>query len=1237
MAVRNVFLLLLIFSVLYTSKGSLVKVNNGGYEDIVIAINPDVKEDIRIIEQIQNMVNEATSYLFLATRKRLFIKSVKILIPSTWTSVNNYTKPTTETYDTAEIIIGSPYLKYGYDPYTLQYGRCGEPGRYIHLTPNFLLDDNLLSVYGPRGRVFVHEWAHLRWGVYDEYNNDKPYYVAGHYKVEATRCSMEIFGINIIQTSPCHGEDCPIRGCIFDVNTGLYEKGCVFLPDILQFVQHSIMYAQALSPITEFCDSSNHNTEAPTLQNRMCNSRSTWEVIMNSVDISSTPPRPHTNIPVPTFSLLQYRDRVLTLVLDVSGSMSLNDRIERLHQAVDVFLTEVIETSSYVGIVQFSSSPSVISSLVKIDNMQREKLKLLVPDSATKEGTNICSGILSGLEVNKHLDGSAHGTEIVLLTDGEDNYDTRLCFPDITASGAIIHVIALGPYAEKELENIAEMTGGLQFAASDNRHTNGLIDAFSGILSANGRDSQKALQLESTALNLQSAECLKGTVFVDSTVGNDTFFLVTWQTAVPSIHLQDPKGNIYNAMQFTNDVTSKLSRLQIPGTAERGPWDYSLCNSFTSDQVIGITVTSKAADENVPPIIASCHMNKNTNNYPDPMVIYASVSQGLLPVTGVKVTAIIEPESGNSMTVELLDNGAGVDIAKNDGIYSRYLTTFSTNGRYILKVRAISEEKKSRLTLPKSSALYIPGFNDKGKITINPPRPTVNEDDLQVNFGAFSRTASGGSFLLSNVPSGEQPDLLNPEKISDLEARLVNRRIVLSWTATGDDLDHGQASSYELRMNTDPKEIRDNFETSTLVNTASLIPLSAGSRETFTFAPENVKIINGTILYFAIIAIDKVFQKSDMSNIAQAAFYDVPILPTSTPLTSTPLTSTPLTSTPLTSTPLTSTPHTTTTTDVITNSKDSGGLNVTTITLIICCTTIIICLLICIVICVACHKTKVMFNDSIERSHIAGLENQINIIDAAICPMKNEPAYLELSQLFKGRLARKEHSIIDIKRSKYMRDKFGIKYKKDKPSKIVQTIHQIPSRSDHTVNHIHKHLQRTSELPYKKMGFTYQQYMAFIHQKPTKAMPQMAISTHKTPDSSRSDSVSFSVHDDPSLDYEHLAIQSFEDGWKHRTPKAYNALGSDLTPNLVTPPSGHIDTTNINKDNTLYATPGLALDNPNFDLVPTQHDTLSQIGHFLGLGPKFMSTHLKPSQSQSVKRKLYDSEEEGEEVKKTKQ
>ena len=75
--------------------------------------------------------------------------------------------------------------------------------------------------------------------------------------------------------------------------------------------------------VTEFCTKKTHNTEAPNLQNKMCNGKSTWDVIMNYTDFQNTSPMTEMNPPThPTFSLLKYKQRVVCLVLDKSRSMS---------------------------------------------------------------------------------------------------------------------------------------------------------------------------------------------------------------------------------------------------------------------------------------------------------------------------------------------------------------------------------------------------------------------------------------------------------------------------------------------------------------------------------------------------------------------------------------------------------------------------------------------------------------------------------------------------------------------------------------------------------------------------------------------------------------------------------------------------------------------------------------------------------------------------------------------------
>lgn len=58
------------------------------------------------------------------------------------------------------------------------------------------------------------------------------------------------------------------------------------------------------------------------MQNKMCNYRSTWEIIMESDDFRNSSVVNGLAPPFETtFQLMQTQDRAVSLVLDVSGSM----------------------------------------------------------------------------------------------------------------------------------------------------------------------------------------------------------------------------------------------------------------------------------------------------------------------------------------------------------------------------------------------------------------------------------------------------------------------------------------------------------------------------------------------------------------------------------------------------------------------------------------------------------------------------------------------------------------------------------------------------------------------------------------------------------------------------------------------------------------------------------------------------------------------------------------------------
>ncbi|XP_054422811.1 calcium-activated chloride channel regulator 4 [Pteronotus mesoamericanus] len=855
---------LLVLYLLQGSNTSFVRLNDNGYEGIVIAIDSGVPENETLLEHIQDMVTKASTYLFAATEKRFFFKNVSILIPDTWKENTRYQRPKHESYEHADVLVAPPTIPGRDEPYTKQFRPCGERGENIHLTPGFVLGEKQKE-YGPTGRLFVHEWAHLRWGVFDEYNEKKPYYRAASKKIEATRCSKGITGVNRVYK--CQGNSCVPRPCRFDSKTKLYEKDCQFFPDKQQIEKTSIMFMQGIDSVVEFCNEKNHNREAPSLQNEKCNYRSTWEIIRNSEDLKNTRPMAESP-PSPVFSLLRVRERTLCFVLDKSGSMRSADRLNRMNQAAK-FLLQIIGDGTWVGMVHFDSSASIKSQLVQIiSTKERDKLSNLLPTVASG-GTDVCTGVRSAFQVIKQNNSHTDGSEIVLLTDGEDS-SAGTCIDEVKESGAIIHFIALGPSADKAITQMSNITGGKYFYASDQAVNNGLIDAFGALASGNTATSQKPLQLESKGLTLSNNTWMNGTVIIDSTVGKDTFFLVTWKSQPPMISLWDPSGTSMG--NFTEDPASKMAYLSVPGIAKVGVWTYSL-QARTNPETLTITVNSRAANSSVPPITVNAKMNKDTNSFPSPMVVYAEILQGNIPILGANVTAFIESESGKTEVLELLDNGAGADTFKNDGVYSRYFTTYSENGRYNLKVRAHGGASTATRNLrhPPNRAAYIPGWVVDGKIETNPPRPEIDED-TQTHMESFTRTASGGAFMVSNV-TNSLLDLYPPSQITDLEATLDADVIQLTWTAPGDDFDVGKVEQYIIRISESILELRDNFDNALQVNTNDLLPNEANSKQNFAFKPGSISEENATHVFIAIQSVDKSNLTSRVSNIAQVALF----------------------------------------------------------------------------------------------------------------------------------------------------------------------------------------------------------------------------------------------------------------------------------------------------------------------------------------------------------------------------
>ncbi|KAF6016856.1 CLCA1 [Bugula neritina] len=220
--------------------------SEGGYGNILVTIEDTVPENLELIDRLKEYFEEASTLLFSATKEQHYFENITIKVPASWTPQPSWQQATAEhTLERARIIIGPPNQAWGDIPYTLQPGLCGQEGDYTHFTPNYLT--NLASVR-PEKRI-VREFAHLKWGLFDEdvpsTDTVSPKFYPKDGTLRPTICVVQnIFG-QIIDTSEDNA-----RCTEYNKKTQEYGSGCVFEPiEEITSATASLMYAEHLTSV----------------------------------------------------------------------------------------------------------------------------------------------------------------------------------------------------------------------------------------------------------------------------------------------------------------------------------------------------------------------------------------------------------------------------------------------------------------------------------------------------------------------------------------------------------------------------------------------------------------------------------------------------------------------------------------------------------------------------------------------------------------------------------------------------------------------------------------------------------------------------------------------------------------------------------------------------------------------------------------------------------------------------
>ncbi|XP_071961369.1 calcium-activated chloride channel regulator 4-like [Antedon mediterranea] len=854
-----------------------ITLKNGKYRNLLVAINKDIPENDELIDEIKSAFTGGSSKLFEATYNRTYWKTITILVPKSWTPKPEYEPVTSESFDRANVIIDSPNPRWDDNPYTHQLGGCGEAGEYIHLTPNYLLDKQQSEfIWGPVDKLLVHEWGHLRWGLFDEYTTSDAgsaaFYATSDHVVEATRCSLAIKGeyVNIFT----------LKQCYLDPATGVYQPECVFFPILEgQVATASIMYGQFLDSVKTFCNSDRsdpltlHDVEAPHKHNIMCQSKSCWDVMLETDDFknNNNPPIAGDTDTTPNFRIVQPGDRRIVLVLDTSGSMG-GDNIEILLQASTHYLRYTVDEGSYVGIVHFDVKGNVLSELVLITNetSSRDTLVAALPKVASG-GTSIGSGVLMGIDVLSRGGDKPAGGYLLVISDGDNTNYPGIpdVLDDIDTAGVIVDTIAFTDAADNELRDLSDASGGLAFFFAGDADISTLNNAFSATITTRPDLSSQSLPitLYSGSQTVPRNGNVTVLVFIDAGVGLDTVFSFSWIGALIEVVLEKPDGSLVDESLYNIDTQTKLMTIKIGGTAPTGYWKITIANALKSSpsQVVTVNVESKQST-NEDPIEVLALVSDPTvdlNNVPV-VIIYAIVTKGYLPVLNVQVVAVIEgPDAIEEIL--LLDKGAEPDITIDDGVYSGYFFSFTDNGRYSIAIKVENSANTAVVSRAKAT-----GSLPKRPDTINKELPAFEPT------GMFVRTASGGVIEVEGY-SKQNQDKLSPSRILDLrvlQTSYAEQSVILQWTAVGDDFDKGTASKYELMAAGNYTKLFEDFENALLVTNNDLLQgnlsdiSSAGFTEKITIKVptkgENVTY------FFAIRAADERGNMGDVSNIVSA-------------------------------------------------------------------------------------------------------------------------------------------------------------------------------------------------------------------------------------------------------------------------------------------------------------------------------------------------------------------------------
>lgn len=821
-----------------------VRIEKNGYKAIAIAFSEQTQQNSIDFEKLKSVLSNASELLYHATRRRSYLEEFILVLPSAWTNNGACEEYVTEAPEKVDIYFTeSPEVS---EIRTQHSKGCGQEGDIIYVPSKWLHGE----VYDLAAQ-FVQQWSIFRYGVFQEKpekpgtclsNSDDTWSPAGCYNTE-------------LDVVPQFGEN-GLPVCYFPKN----------FTDRSDLVS-SIMFTANSSTVLNYCDGSPsfpHNTIAPSLHNRICEGQTVWSVIKNTEDFIYGRNLPLKDAKPPSstaFRCFRESKPHVTLTVQNSSVDVLSETITEIRYALLHFLTNMVTSDSSVNLLTFSESASSQSVALKLED--KKDLSVIL-DSQLKQNNPVSSVCFScGLEkAYEEASDNHHSSQVVVLLSWESSYDNKKTSNVIeliqSHPKTLLYLLfiddddTVNDIVPSSLVEAVQGVGGRIFRLTNDpvfmvtQLNIALLDAFRNVL---GTEDQSVVVHEKVYDNVTS----------DFT---DTFLTprVVRGRVLYTMHCRT-RGIIRNVNGTCNDWdTDSLT--------------YKCGNEFfTNYYKPPVTVWRHHFErfDNFRPIVCSSlammrfekpstspftvrgwlNYNKITPGR-NALIIYAEVFG--TEYQDVHVEARISGPGLESFRLDLRDNGNGdPDIVKGDGIFSRYFTSFTQKGTYVVSVHAMCRVPERDITY----ADDIPEYDER-KLT-----------QMKII----------GTFSVSQRPAEE--DILPPNRITDLTVVSINhqnRTILLQWTAPGDDYDYGKAYQYIFKLSHSWMTLLDftfNEKENILLIQPGFFPAESGVLQSLEF--QFLQSNKNATYYIGALATDEIGNKAKVSNIVQIHFTDVEV------------------------------------------------------------------------------------------------------------------------------------------------------------------------------------------------------------------------------------------------------------------------------------------------------------------------------------------------------------------------